>query len=118
MKNIYEVQSANKIKSFIISVFFAVFVLFAVYILSQALGIYMGYEPGGLGFLGVALIISGFSTFMSYYFSDKIVLGISGARPATKQEDNLFTSVVENLCISRVWYQDAVCFFKISLHCV
>jgi len=99
MKNIYEVQSANKIKSFIISVFFAVFVLFAVYILSQALGIYMGYEPGGLGFLGVALIISGFSTFMSYYFSDKIVLGISGARPATKQEDNLFTSVVENLCI-------------------
>jgi len=39
------------------------------------------------------------SSFFSYYYSDKIVLGISGARRANPQEDKLFTQVVENLCI-------------------
>lgn len=99
MKNIYEVQSANKIKSAFIVVFFSVFVLISVYVISQAFGIYMGYEPGGLGYVGIALIVSGILTFVSYYFSDKIVLGISGARMANSQEDRLFTSVAENLCI-------------------
>jgi heat shock protein HtpX len=59
----------------------------------------MGYQPGGFGFFGMALIISGVSSFVSYYYSDKIVLGISGARPATPQEDKLFTQVADNLCI-------------------
>ncbi|HTK03600.1 MAG TPA: M48 family metallopeptidase [Alphaproteobacteria bacterium] len=99
MQNIYEVQSANKFKSAIVVVCFLVFSFFSVYILSKAFGLYTGYEPGGLGFFGIALIISGISTFVSYYFSDKIVLGISGARVATPQEDKLFTQVVENLCI-------------------
>jgi len=99
MKNIYEVQSANKIKTFIIVVLFAVFVLLAAYILTRAFGVYSGYEPGGLGYFGFALIISGFSTLGSYWFSDKIVLGISGARPANSKEDKLFSQVAENLCI-------------------
>ncbi|MBL7036550.1 M48 family metallopeptidase [Candidatus Microgenomates bacterium] len=99
MKNIYEVQKSNKIKSTIVVVFFALFVALAVYVISQAFGIYLGYEPGGLGFVGIALIISGVSTYVSYYFSDRIVLGISGARKANTQEDRLFTSVVENICL-------------------
>ena len=99
MKNIYEVQSANKIKSAVVVILFLLFSFLAVYVLATASGLYLGYEPGGLGFIGIALIISGISTFVSYYFSDKIVLGISGARPATSQEDKLFTQVVENLCI-------------------
>ncbi|MFC1625632.1 M48 family metallopeptidase [Patescibacteria group bacterium] len=99
MKNIYEVQSANKIKSAVVVVLFAVFVALAVYVLTQALGVYMGYQPGGLGFLGVALIISGATTFISYYLSDRIVLGISHARKANPVEDRLLTSVVENISI-------------------
>ncbi len=99
MKNIYEVQKANKVKSALIVTLFAIFIFIATYVITQALGIYMGYEPGGLGFLGVALILSGIATFFSYYFSDKIVLGISRARPANTKEDRLFTSVVENLCL-------------------
>lgn len=59
----------------------------------------MGYEAGGLGYFGVALIVSGVSSFVSYYYSDKIVLGISSARKANPQEDKLFTQVAENLCI-------------------
>ena len=99
MKNIYEVQSANKIKSAIIVVLFVVFVFVAAYVLTNAFGYYMGYAPGGFGYFGMALIISGISSFVSYYYSDKIVLGISGARVASPQEDKLFTQVVENLCI-------------------
>ena len=99
MKNIFEVQSANKIKSAIIVVLFVVFVFLATYILANAAGIYLGYQPGGFGFVGIALIISGVSSYISYYFSDKIVLGISNARPATKAEDKLFNQVAENLAI-------------------
>jgi hypothetical protein len=66
MQNIYEVESANKIKSAVVIVFFTVFVFVAVYVLTQAMGYYLGYEPGGLGFMGVALIVSGVSTFISY----------------------------------------------------
>jgi heat shock protein HtpX len=99
VKNIYEVQTSNKVKSYIIVALFAVFIFISTYILTQAMGFYMGYEPGGLGFLGLSLIITGTSTFISYYFSDRIVLGISGARPANSAEDRVFTSVAENLCI-------------------
>jgi heat shock protein HtpX len=99
MHNIYQVQSANKWKSAIIVALFVVFIFVASYILTNAFGYYMGYQPGGIGFFGIALIISGISSFVSYYYSDKIILGISGARRATPQEDRLFTQVVENLCI-------------------
>lgn len=99
MKNIYEVQTANKWKSAIIIALFVVFVFLASYVLTNALGIYLGYEPGGLGFVGMALIISGISSFVGYYYSDKIVLGISGARPANRKTDFLFYTVAENVAI-------------------
>lgn len=99
MKNIYEVQSANKIKSAIIVVGFFIFVGLSVYVISQALGYYMGYELGGLGFIGLAFIVSGIMTFISYYFSDKIVLGISGAKEADRRRDFNFYTTAENLAI-------------------
>lgn len=99
MKNIYEVRASNKWKSTVVVSFFIVFVFLAAYVLTNAIGVYMGYRPGGAGFIGLALIISGISSFVGYYFSDQIVLGISGARPATKKKDLLFYSVCENLAI-------------------
>lgn len=99
MQNIYEVQRSNKIKSGVITALFLIFSFVTIYVLAQAFGIYSGYETGGLGYVGIALIISGISTFISYYFSDQIVLKISGARVATSKEDRLFTSVADNLCL-------------------
>ncbi len=99
MNNIYEVQRSNKIKSSLITTLFFMFSVVAIYFISQAFGYYNGYEVGGIGYVGVALIVSGISTFVSYYYSDKIVLKISGARIANLKEDRLFTSVAENLCI-------------------
>jgi heat shock protein HtpX len=100
MQNIYEVQAANKRKSVLILLFFGVFVMLAVYVLAQAMGIYMGYEPGGLGYVGMALIVSGMMSLGGYYYSDKIVLGISGAKEAKREEYFDFYTVAENLALA------------------
>jgi heat shock protein HtpX len=99
MTNIYEAQRENKIKSTIVVVGFVVFVALTVYVLSQALGYYWGYQVGGLGGVGLALIISGLISYGSYYFSDQIVLTISGAKEAKRKEYFDFYTVAENLAI-------------------
>ncbi|MBI3397241.1 M48 family metallopeptidase [Candidatus Woesebacteria bacterium] len=99
MKNIYEVQQSNKVKSALVIVGFLLFVTLTVYVLAQAFAFYLGYSPGGLGFFGLALIVSGISTLVSYYFSDSIVLGISGARPASRKTDFEFYTVAQNISI-------------------
>lgn len=99
MKNIYEVAAANKRKSYLVMAGFIVFITLAIYVMSNAFAVYLGYRPGGLGIAGLAFIISGFMSFGSYYWSDKIVLGLSGARPADRDRDRLFYTVAENLAI-------------------
>jgi len=100
MINIYEAQAANKRKSALVILGFAAFVGLSVYVMSQAFGIYMGYEPGGLGYVGLALIVSGVMSLGSYYYSDKIVLSISGAKPASRKKHFDFYTVSENLAIA------------------
>ena len=100
MINLYEAQAANRRKSALIMVLFILFVTVSVYVISQAMGVYFGYEPGGLGVAGLALIISGLITFVRYYASDKIVLSISGARPADRKRDYNFYTVAENLSLA------------------
>lgn len=99
MTNIYEAVAANKRKSVIVVIGFVIFVTLAVYFISQAIGYYIGYEPGGLGFMGLAFIVSGLMSLGGYYFSDQIVLTISGARPADKKVDYNFYTVTENLVL-------------------
>jgi heat shock protein HtpX len=99
MINIYEAVNANKRKSLLVIIGFVVFVTLSVYFISQAMGVYLGYVPGGLGFAGVALIVSGIISFGSDYFSDRIVLAISGARPADRKRDFQFFTVAENLAL-------------------
>ena len=100
MINIYEAVSSNKRKSIAVMFLFVIFVTVSVYILGSATGIYLGYEPGGLGLVGFAFIISGLMSLGSYYFSDKIVLAISGAREADRKRDFTFYTVAENLSIA------------------
>ncbi len=100
MINIYEAIDANKRKSAIVIIAFVVFITLATYVFSQAFGAYYGYRTGGLGFVGIAFIISGLMSIGSYYFSDKIVLAISGAKPANRKRDFTFYTVVENLSIA------------------
>lgn len=99
MINIYEAIAANKRKSAIVVTVFLLFFTAVVYVLSQAYVVYAGYEPGGLGYIGIAFILSGAMSFGSYYFSDKIVLGISGAKPADRKLHFDFYTTAENLAI-------------------
>jgi len=55
----------------------------------------------GLDVMGFALIFAGISSFGSYYFSDTIILGLSGAREAKRAEFFDFYTVAENLANSQ-----------------
>jgi heat shock protein HtpX len=67
------------------------------FVVSYFLGRALGY---GLSFVGIFLIISGLMSFVSYYYSDKIVLSMSGAKPANRDAHRALYNSVENLCIA------------------
>ncbi len=100
MQNIYEAIAVNKRKSTIVMIAFVVFVGIAIWAIANGMSYYFGYEPGGLGFIGIAFVISGAMSFVGYYTSDKIILGISGAREADRKKDFQFYTVAENLSIA------------------
>lgn len=76
---------------------FSVFTIGVIYVIAQG----FGYgEIGGLGLTGMALIMAGIMNFVSYFWSDKIVLGISGAKLIQKKDNPEIYRLVENLCIA------------------
>lgn len=89
--------SGNIFKTWVIMFFFSLFAVGVIYVIAQG----FGYgEIGGLGITGFALILAGVMNFVSYYWSDKIVLGISGAKPIDKKDNPEIYRLVENLCIA------------------
>jgi heat shock protein HtpX len=90
--NIHSQISNNKLKSLVIITLFVAFITTAVYIYGKSLGY-------GLSYAGIALIISGLMGFLSYYYSDKMILGMSGAKQIKKSDNPLLFRTVENLCI-------------------
>jgi heat shock protein HtpX len=98
--NFYEAISVNKRKSLIIVIGFIFFVALVVYVLSQAMAYYLGYQPDGLGFVGLAFIVSGVMSYIGYYYSDKVVLTMSGARPADRKRDFEFYTVAQNMALA------------------
>jgi heat shock protein HtpX len=93
MLNVYEQVDANKRRSVLIMVVFTVFIGAAAWIFGEA----SGY---GLSFVGWALIFSGIMSFTSYYYSDRIILTLSRARPANRKQDFKFYTVTENLAMA------------------
>lgn len=90
--------SSNLFKTWLIMFLFSCFVVAVVYIFARA----WGYDPAGaLGLTGMALIFTGVINFISYFFSDKIVLGVSKAQPVNEQTNKPLYRLVENLCIAR-----------------
>ena len=100
MINVYESVDANKRKSWLVIAGFVVFVFLAAVMIARGIAAYYGYQSTGLEFTGIALVISGVMSFVSYYWSDAIVLNLSGARLADKKRDFLFYTVAENLCLA------------------
>ena len=100
MINVYESVDANKRKSWLVIAGFVAFVILSAVLIAKGIGAYYGYQSTGLEFTGIALVISGLMSFAGYYFSDSIILGLSGARPASKKQDFQFFTVTENLCLA------------------
>ncbi len=88
----YDLVNSNRIRSWAIMAGFMTFVTAAGYIMAR------GFDLGP-GIVGWAFLFGGVSSFVSYYFSDQIILGISGAREATRAEFFDFYTVTENLCV-------------------
>jgi len=55
---------------------------------------------GDSSFVVIAVVFSLFMNFFSYWFSDKIVLAMSGAHPIEREENLELYRIVENLCIT------------------
>ncbi len=90
--NIYSQISANKRKSWLIIFIFIIFVTTILYVYGKA----SGY---GLSYAGIGLIVAGLMSFSSYYYSDKMILGMSGAKQIQKKDNAQLFRTVENLCI-------------------
>ena len=91
--SIYNQIDSNKQKSWLIMALFILFVTGIAYIFGQATG-------SGASWVGLALIISGVMSLGSYYFSDQIVLTMSGAKEIFVKEDKALFDVVTNLSIA------------------
>ncbi|MEK7521182.1 MAG: M48 family metallopeptidase [Patescibacteria group bacterium] len=91
--NVYEAVGSNKLKSNLVMLFFTAFVVGVVWVFAYT----FGYGPEMIGY---ALVFSGLMAFASYWYSDKIILGISQARPANRKKDFHFYTVTENLSLA------------------
>jgi len=89
----YEQISRNKWKSAALVVFFMAF----IFVLTWFFEYVTGWGKGGLA---LALVVAMGMAAVGYYSSDKIVLGISRARPVTKDEYPYLYNVVEGLAIA------------------
>ena len=89
----FEDIKKNKIKSWFIVLLFLAFIAVIVYYICMAL------DLGELSII-VAMIFAIVSTWGSYYYSDKIVLKLNNARPATKEEDLKLVNILDSLVIS------------------
>lgn len=90
--SIYSEIDANKRRTYFVMAIFIAFIGLAAYIFGEA----SGY---GLSFTGIALIFSGLISFSSYYWSDKLVLAMSGAKEVFEKDNRQLFQTVENLCI-------------------
>lgn len=88
----YEEISSNKWKSILLSLFFFLFIVVIAY--------FFAYLTGwGSGGVVIAFVLAVLMSVGSYFYSDALVLRISGARPATHEEFRLLDNLVEELCI-------------------
>lgn len=97
----YEHIAKNRTKSVFIIAGFVIFIT----VVGFALGYYIDYRYGvssynSIVFMIIALIIAIIASFSSYYYSDKIVLGLTGAKPISRSEEPRIYYMVEGLSIA------------------
>ncbi|MEK7116721.1 MAG: M48 family metallopeptidase [Patescibacteria group bacterium] len=92
MPSIYTHQSSNIAKTYFLMGLFLVVI--------AGLGYFISFYYNNPGIFYVAIIFSLFMNAASFWWSDKIVLGISKAKPASREEFFDLYTVTENLSIA------------------
>jgi len=90
---IYEEIAANKRRSLVLVFFFVLFLLLLGWVFGQA------YGAGHVG-LAIALIVAVIITLVTFFKGDKMVLGISRAKPVDRKDNPYLANVVEGLAIA------------------
>jgi len=94
---LYNQVDSNRRKTILLMIGFSFFIVLVSYILVRALGF---DGAGALGFSGLFLVISGLINLGSYYWSDKLVLGLTGGRQIEKEDSPKLFRIIENLSIA------------------
>ena len=90
--NLYTQAEANTRKTWLYLTGFLVLVIGVGWIFSYVLG-----SPV---ILWIAVFVSVFMSWTSYWYSDKIILAISKAKPLEKRDNPELYRIIENLCIT------------------
>jgi heat shock protein HtpX len=92
MPTLYTQSDKNIKKTYLLISVFLIFVICLGWVFSYAMGSYL--------ILIAAVLFSVLMSFTSYWYSDKIVLKMSRARPISKENNLELYRIVENLCIT------------------
>ncbi|KPL01108.1 MAG: heat-shock protein HtpX [candidate division Zixibacteria bacterium SM23_73_3] len=90
---VYEEIAANKRESFFLMFLFVVFLLFLGWVFGEAYGV-------GIEGVVIALLFALSITLFTFFYGDKMVLGISHARPVDRKTNPYLANVVEGLAIA------------------
>jgi len=92
MASLYTHSDSNKRKTWFLLSFFFVFIIIVGYVFSYAMDTPV--------ILYVAVFLSIFASFGSYWWSDKLVLSMSDAKEVKFKDNKELYRLVENLCIT------------------
>ncbi len=92
MTSLYTNIDSNKRKTWLLMSVFFVVVMLVGFVFSRAM------ETPAILYFAVGFSI--ISSFISYWWSDKIILGMSGAHPVSMENNKELYRLVENLCIT------------------
>jgi len=92
MATLYTQAESNTRKTWFYLTGFLISIILLGWLISYLLGTYI--------ILWLAVIYSVLMSFFSYWYSDKIVLAMSHARPIEKKDNPELYRLVENLCIT------------------
>jgi len=101
MATAYTHVSSNKNRTAVLIAFFFAFIISIGYIFSRALDMQWLFP--------VAVVFASIQAVTSYWWSDKIVLAISGAKEIEKKDNPEFYRIVENLAITAGLPMPKVC---------
>ncbi len=92
MPTLYTQAESNTRKTWLFITSFLIFIIFLGWLFSLLLDSYI--------FLIIAIVIALSQSFLSYWYSDKIVLAMTKAKPIEKRDNPELYRIVENLCIA------------------